>query len=298
MSEKKRRLAAIDIGSNSVRLLVADVSADFLSPVLKDKRTSRLIAGLKDGRIDEAALSRTEAALLELVAVARDAGAEEIRAFGTSALRDGENRDRLIDAARDMGVELIVLSGQEEAAMAYRGAAPAGDAGILDIGGGSTEWLAGRDGQLLRAASTQIGAVRLYEMTKGGANPRQLIEYAVNRMQRARDYILTEPVSGFTGVGGTITTLAAMQLQLEQYSDEAVTGHVIRAEAARSFLDMLWAMPVSVRRSFKGLEPARADILPAGLSILCAFFELTGERTITASGRDNLEGFISQYMSR
>jgi len=294
--QRERRIAVIDVGSNSVRLLVADIGEGDIIPVTHEKRSTRLLAGMQDGWIADDAIERTAHAISELSMLARDMGAQRVCAFGTSAMRDGRNRDALIQKSDETGVPLSVLSGEEEAVLAYAGAAPEGKSGVLDIGGGSTEWLTGEDGVVKRAISTQIGAVRLFEGVRGAQSPRALIERAKAAMADAAEEIQGADVERWIGTGGTITTLAAMLLQLDPYDPEAIHGFRIRAQSARSWLDMLWAMPVSLRGGLKGLEPVRADIIPSGIAILLAFFELTSVQELTVSTKDNLEGFIRTHM--
>lgn len=296
-NKKTRRIAAIDIGSNSVRLLVADISGDFILPLHKNRSVTRLLQGIQGNELGPDAISRTCAAIADFAAEARSAGAEEIAGFGTSAMRDGANSNELIDFAASAGVRLQILSGDEEAQLAYVGAAPRGRSGVLDIGGGSTEWLVGEDGRISCAVSAQIGAVRMMQ-AMAGASPRQMIGRAKEIMRFAAEETRIHPVEQWIGVGGSITTLAAMLLQLEVYDDAAVDGFVIRRDQAKSWLDMLWAMPIALRGQLKGMDSARADIIPCGIAILMAFFELSSADKIAVSGKSNLEGFMRAYMMR
>lgn len=293
MISDTRRIAAIDVGSNSVRLLVADIRGGFIFPILRDKRTTRLIQGLNGGVLDADSIARTASAIRDFSEAARAAGADEVLAFGTSAMRDGVNRDDLIDAA---GMPISLIPGEEEALLAYAGAQPEGEAGVLDIGGGSTEWLIGKNGRLTDAVSTRIGAARLYQMARGTPSPRWLIDRASAAMAEAGERFSAYGVSSWYGVGGSITTLAAMLLQLAEYDREAVDGFIIREAQARSWLDLIWAMPVHLRAELRGLEKERADIIPSGIAILIAFFELSGVKQIRVSASDNLEGFMRLKM--
>ncbi|MEG2136788.1 MAG: hypothetical protein RR150_11925, partial [Clostridia bacterium] len=165
-------VAIVDVGSNSVRLLVADLFGGQARCLHQEKITCRLLSGFQAGRLSPEALARTGDAIEALAQKARALGATSVVGFGTSAMRDGQNRDVLIERARQCGVALSVMSGTQEAALAYAGASPEGRCGVLDIGGGSTELMTGAHGHLTRAFSAQIGAVRLFE-AQSPAHPRE-----------------------------------------------------------------------------------------------------------------------------
>ncbi|MEG1193080.1 MAG: hypothetical protein RSG50_07655, partial [Clostridia bacterium] len=165
-------VAIVDVGSNSVRLLVADLFGGQARCLHQEKITCRLLSGFQAGRLSPEALARTGDAIEALAQKARALGATSVVGFGTSAMRDGQNRDVLIERARQCGVALSVMSGTQEAALAYAGASPEGRCGVLDIGGGSTELMTGAHGHLTRAFSAQIGAVRLFE-AQSPAYPRE-----------------------------------------------------------------------------------------------------------------------------
>ncbi len=291
------RIAALDVGSNSVRLLVAEARGDLLFPVFSDRITSRLFAGLQGGRLHKDAIARTQDAILRLADGARAQGASRVFAFGTSAMRDGENRGELIEFAARHGVSLQVMSGDEEAALSYAGAAPGGSAGVIDIGGGSTELLLGEDGVVQKAASAQMGAVRLLDMLGGVPDAERMIGTAKAALCGAWTPVRAPRPARWIGLGGTITSLAAMQLGLKTYDPERIEGAPIRAGAARSWLDALLGMPVESRKRIPGLNPARADIMPCGVAILCAFFALSGADLVFASDRDNLLGYLKKKVA-
>lgn len=292
---KGKRVAAIDVGSNSVRLMVAEFGA-FLTPVFADRRVTRLYQGLRDGLLDERAVERTADAVCEFIRLAGEHGAERIEAFGTSALREGSNFGPILERAARADVNLRVLSGEEEARVAYAGAAPSGRAGLLDIGGGSTEWVAGEDGHVLAAASAPVGAVRLSEAASARKTLRAPVDAAIEAMKPAYEAVAPFPPDQWIGVGGSITTLASMLRQLTEYSDEAVRGVEITHTQAKSFYDLIVFMPSPLRAQLKGLESARADIIHFGIAILLAFFELTGAPEIRVGVADNLLGYIGTYL--
>ncbi len=291
-NSEKPILAALDVGSNSVRLLVTESRRGVFVPIHTGRITSRLYQGLRCGLLDPDAIDRTAVAIRNLAREARQHGASEVLAFGTSAMRDGSNRGELIQRAAECGVPLEVLSGEDEAAISYQGAAPDGSAGVIDIGGGSTELLCGENGKVIAAGSAQVGAVRLMEALHGQEDSRMMINTAAAAMESAYKAISGCRADRWIGLGGTITTLAAMQLELEAYDPEAIEAHEVTRASTAHALCMLLRMDMPARRQVRGMNPARADIMPFGLAILLAFFELTRAKAVYACDRDNLIGYL------
>lgn len=291
---ESRILGAIDVGSNSIRLMVARV-ADQAVEVLATRRiTTRMILGLEGGRLTEEALAENARAVAQLAAEARERGAEEVFAFGTSAMRDAENRGELIDRARRLGgVQIEVLSGEQEAQLAYGGCAPEGRCGVIDIGGGSCEILCGREGRVEYAGSAQMGAVRLMKRMEGDdSDPQRLIDEARRVLAPVAAPARNHACERWVGVGGTITTLAAMTWGVSKYAPEAIENCPITRQGARQWLDRLAGMDLEARRQIRGLPAHRADVIAFGAAILCAAMEETGAQTVCATDHDNLEGYL------
>ena len=288
------RVAIIDVGSNSVRLLVADISDGQVFSVMTRRITSRLLSGFDGHMLSPQSLERTGDAIEEFVITARTNGANHIEAFGTSAMRDGLNRDALIQRARFIGIPLRVLSGEEEAVLAYAGVAPEGKCAVLDIGGGSTEWLIGENGNVLQAHSMQIGAVRLFEAI-GAIDMPRMKEMALAALSPAWTSAKAFPVDRVMGVGGTLTTLGALALNLSPYDPNVIEGYSLKASVAAQWFDRLCALSLDQRKMLPGLTPERADIIPFGSAIACAFFTLSGQSAMTLSDRDNLIGYIRKF---
>ena len=288
------RVAVLDIGSNSVRLLVAGRSGGQFFGVHTGRIVTRLLEGLKDGALDPRSMERTLHAIKILSDEARAFGVKEISGFGTSAMRDGHKNSRLlIDRAAEMGVTVRVLPGEEEAALAYLGAAPGGSAGVIDIGGGSTEFMTGRDGKVLAAASAQMGAVRLKELSGGGTDRDKLLKTARAALEpSARAALKFPPEDGWVAVGGTFTALAAMELRLTRYEADKVQDFKLTAEAAHRWFTRLTGMSQAERLEIPGLIPERADIIPYGAAIAAACFDLIEVPSVTISDRDNLLGYL------
>ena len=289
--------AAIDVGSNSVRLMIARAENDNLTVLNTDRIVTRLMNGVKDGLLTGEPVLLTARAIAAHVATARKLGADKIEAFGTSALRDAKNSEEFSTLTQTLcGLEVKIISGVEEAQLAYAGAAPAGKCGVIDIGGGSTELIIGTEGQMLRAHSAQIGAVRLMNLLEGRMNPEEMLRAAEERLSETVRTVCTDSPDKWIGVGGTITTLAAMTKKVSKYTPHAIEDFAISEEIARGWLYRLCDMSVEERRGLPGLPPARADIIPYGAAILLAVMRSAKSDPVHACDRDNLEGYIRRNM--
>ena len=279
-----RDSAVIDMGSNSVRLLL--VQAGSTEQLME---TTRLGKGVADRHLQKEPIEKTVQAVERFCALARERGVERIYAFATSAVRDAVNREDLLAPIRERcGISVDVLSGKEEASLAYMGAADGERALVLDIGGGSTELVLG-EGTVQRAVSLQAGAVRLRERFDQDRAAATAFLDALLAGQMA-DFSGAQDAP-MRGIGGTITTLAAMEQRLAVYSEEKVNGFCLRAETVRGWLDRLWDLPVAAR-VFPGLQPSRADIIAHGALILDRCLTAFGRETVCVSTADNLLGYL------
>jgi exopolyphosphatase/guanosine-5'-triphosphate,3'-diphosphate pyrophosphatase len=295
------RVAVVDIGTNSTRLLVAEVDGGALSELQRESIVTRLGEGVEaTGRLGEAPMQRVFAVLEGYAeAIARhDAGVRT--AVMTSAVRDAANGAEFAAAVRDRyGLDALTLSGDEEARLTYLGATAARGAGeplvVIDIGGGSTELVVGANGAVDFHTSTQVGVVRHSERHLHGDPPaadelqalaedaRATIDAAVPADVRARP-------AGGVGVGGTATQLASVDLGLAVHDRERVEGHAMTRERLEQLRDRLAALPLEQRREVRGLDPARAPTIVAGVVILIeavGAFALDG---VEVSERDILWG--------
>ena len=299
MSGARSRTAVVDVGSNSVRLFLSEG----VGPEGPEGRRRTTITGLRrgaaeDGSIAEDALARLDACIADYAAAIAAFAPDRVVAIGTSAVRDAPNRGRVEEIVRArLGVRLAVLSGEEEARLAYLGARLAvsglGPALVLDIGGGSTELVRGGPEGPEAAVSLQLGSVRSTERHVRGDPPRPgglralraeaaaLFADAMRRVGRAPHMI---------GVAGTLTTLAAVRLG--GYDPARVHGlRLTRAEIER-ITARLAAMPLARRRGVPGLEPGRAPVIVAGGLIAGAALEAARAGWVVVSERDLLDGAI------
>lgn len=288
--------AVLDIGSNSVRLLVVQWDGEQALSMYQDKITTRLIFGMENGLLQQDAIARTAEALEQLTRKARSLGADgDVLAFGTSAMRDAQNSLSLIERCRPFLPDIRILTGDEEADLAYAGAAPAGRRGVIDIGGGSTELMGGEHGVRLFARSLNLGAVRLYEAMPGCSDPSNLRQAARSLLQGAREGVAPFLPLPWTGVGGTVTSLAALDLGLSLYDPLRVQDHPLAADFVFGSLETLCAMSPEERAAIPAIGPQRSDIIPCGAAILSAFFELFEVDGLLVSDRDSLMGYLKKY---
>lgn len=278
--------AIIDIGSNSVRLLINGE---------KTTVTTRLSEDLaRTGLLNEAAMSRTLETLCGFSAQARASG-EPVHAFGTEPLRAARNADDFIRRVkREAGFDIKVLSGSEEAELAYLGAACDGGGAVIDIGGASVEIVCGGDGAITYEKSLPTGIIRLTENSGGDADKmRQLIA------ENLPLYGQVPIESRLFGVGGTFTSLAAMMRGLNTYDSRIVHGTRLTRAAVKIIADTLIPLRGNVgeiMRIYPVIGSARAEIITAGAIFAYMLLDYLGAEEITVSESDNLEGYQIKYL--
>ena len=297
------RVAVADLGTNSTRLLVADVAGGRVDEVERLLEITRLGQGVDaSGTLEPVAMDRVLACLDRYAERAQVRQAERRIAVATSAVRDARNRDELLAAVSARGFAPHVLSGREEAAATFAGVTsdmPArGELAVIDVGGGSTEVVLARDGDVLWSQSYPAGCVRMAERTigSGRVQPGPLA-----RCRAELDALLGELVeAGATGswsgiaVAGTATTAAAIDLGVDGYDAERIHGHRIGRDLIASQLAMLGSMELAERRQVTGLSAERAPVICAGLIVLEAVLDRLGLDGVTVSERDILHGAAMQ----
>ena len=273
------RVAAVDIGTNTTRLLVADVVGDRVDEVHRETRITRLGESVDArGKLLPVPIARVRNVLAEYRRTLESLGAERTLAVATSAVRDADNGEAFLGEIEwSYGFTTLLAGGDEEAQLTRRGVDPAPGTLVIDIGGGSTELIL--DGF---HSSLPVGSVRFTE--RYGEDVGQ-----ITKATRALLGIELEPRAA-VGVAGTVTTLAALDLQLEQYERERVHGHRLSREAARSQLRRLASLTVDERRALPAMEPERAPVILAGAAILVAILDRFDLDAIAVSERDLLDG--------
>jgi len=291
------RVGAVDMGTNSTRLLVADVGGGELSEVERLLRITRLGDRVDaDGRLSEASMERVHAVLDGYAETARALGAERVLATATSAVRDALNgREFLAEVERRHGFETRLLTGREEAELTYRGVTSRLAAGpgtlVCDIGGGSTELVLGGPDGVADAVSLDMGCVRMSERCLH-SDPPTAAEIAA--LREAAAAILPGDIasraSTLVGVAGTVTTLATIDLGLDREIPEEIDGHRLTAATVEALLGRLAAVSLAERREVRGLMPERAPTIVAGAAIAAEVLRATGAGTMVVSERDILHG--------
>jgi exopolyphosphatase/guanosine-5'-triphosphate,3'-diphosphate pyrophosphatase len=298
------RVAVVDIGSNSTRLLIADVNEGRVTDELERRSTvTRLGAGVdSDGRLSDEAMKRVYDTLDDYKAQMDSHQCEHGVAVLTSAVRDSANGEEFADTVRTRyGLEPHVLSGDEEAQMTFRGATSEREADdreptlVFDIGGGSTEIVIGTGTEVDFHVSTQAGVVRQTERHLHDDPPTQdqqdelsdevraIIEEAVPTQRRQR-------VSHGIAVAGTATSLGAIAQDLEPYDPERVHGYMLDADECDRILTRLAALPLQQRRRVAGLHPDRAPTIIAGVLIFREVLRMFGLEQVEISEHDILRG--------
>ena len=291
--------AIIDIGTNSVRLLMAEKDEKGEWKTLrKELRSTRLGEGMTDkATIGQGAKERTLSAVGEFTAMAKLEGAEDIFAYGTSIMRDASNGEEFADeVTAASGVPVRILSGKEEAYYSYIGAA--GTSGVItsvvDIGGGSTEICVGFGTDVGARHSFRLGCVRCSkQFDTTTARGRAELKKHCFTLFREKDLMESmRNVKRWIGVGGTVTSLASMLQELEVYDSSKVQDYVIHPEDVSKILEKLSKMSYDDKCHMKGLLPSRADIIVAGVVILDSLMEYFALSEITVSDRDLSEGLL------
>ncbi|GAB3998487.1 Ppx/GppA phosphatase family protein [Nocardioides marmoraquaticus] len=305
------RVAAYDCGTNSLRVLVADLDPDTGRAIelVREMRIVRLGQGVdRSGRISEATLERVLLAVDELAGLVREHDVEAVRFCATSAARDATNAEALLDGVEQrVGVRPDVLTGEEEAQASFDGAVRSlpplpGPVLLLDIGGGSTELVLGDPETGVQGAqSLDIGSVRLTERHLADDPPsRAQVEAAVADVDAALDACEVDPAAAgsVVGVAGTVTTLAAAVLDLDVYDRSLVHHSVLRTDAVEGAVHGLLAETVEQRRAHGYMHPGRADVIGAGGLILTRVLARTPVSSLLVSEHDILDGIAWSLVHR
>lgn len=291
------RVSVIGIGSNSVRMLLADVTGNRFTRIMRDREGTRLFAGLDERRtLSQETMQRTGEAVHRMAASARAQGAEKVHLFATSAVRDASNQAAFRQILQECaGVELEICTGQEEAALSFLGATNRDTCGVIDIGGGSTEVVVGKGKHIWWAFSCQMGAVRLFRQlpihSHGDLPAVEALASSILE-QELRDHPGAAIPAQWMGVGGTFTTLAAMVKGIRWTERTCMHGTRLTLPDVTAQARLLADMPMEQRLNHPGLQPHRADIVVHGICILLAVMKRLGIRTLTVSEYGNLDGYL------
>lgn len=300
------RVAAIDCGTNSIRLLVADVDAEAGTLVDLDRRMQvvRLGQGVdRTGRLAPEALDRTFAATRDYASAIAAFGAERVRFVATSASRDADNSAEFVDGVRSiLGIEPEILAGEEEAALSFAGATrelladgiPAPYL-VADIGGGSTELVLGDGSGLISARSADIGCVRLTERhftsdPPTAAQVEAAREDAEAGISLAAETVALRTAQTLVGVAGSVTTVAAMALDLPAYDSRTIHRARISADDIRDVTARLLGSTADERAALPFMHPGRVDVIGAGALVLATLVDRLALAEVVVSEHDILDG--------
>jgi len=283
---KPTRRAVIDVGTNSIKLLVGEVAEGIVRPVEERSEQTRLGAGFYETHeLQPVPIARTASAVARFVAMAKDLEAVSTRVVATSAARDAKNASELVEAVRRAsGLRVEIISGDQEAEWVFHGVTS--DAHlhgrsllILDVGGGSTEFIVGDQGHYSFRQSFPLGSVRLLETLRPG-DPPSLADLAGCRewlkkffgeqigpaMESFQSGAARHNVT-LVGTGGTTTILARMEKRLTSFDRDQIEGTVLSRSLVLETMVHLWSLPLSSRRKLVGLPPNRADVIIMGVAI-------------------------------
>ncbi|KUM72052.1 Ppx/GppA phosphatase family protein [Streptomyces curacoi] len=305
------RVAAIDCGTNSIRLLVADVHPESGELTDLDRRMTivRLGQGVdRTGRLAPEALERTFAACREYAAVIKEHGVERLRFVATSASRDAENRDEFVRGVMDiLGVEPEVITGDQEAEFSFTGATRElaehdhlpGPYLVVDIGGGSTEFVVGEE-HVRAARSVDVGCVRMTErhLVRDGVvcDPPSGEQIAAMRadieaaLDLAEETVPLREARTLVGLAGSVTTVSAIAQDLPEYDSTRIHHSRIDRDRVREICDWLLHSTHAERAAVPSMHPGRVDVIAAGALVLLAIMERIGAEEVVVSEHDILDG--------
>ncbi|MGD0282979.1 MAG: hypothetical protein ABSB95_11525 [Dissulfurispiraceae bacterium] len=303
-------LASIDIGANTLRLLIGVVNNGKLIRLATKRAVTRLGTDLaKEGVLNKVNIDLSIKTLIQFKALIEQYNVRNINAVGTSALREAGNSLEFVEAVREQtGIAVTIISGDKEAELTVRGVLGCGDAlsipaFVTDIGGGSTEWiLCGNDFNYTRS-SLQIGAVKLHEqfVHSDPPAPQEIMDIRNEVYQAVTQSFIEsnissgfeiDEISSFVATGGTATTVASMELGLDTYDPEKVHLHKVSYTSLKELIEYLSSIPLYKRANIKGLENGRTDIIVPGIIILLVLMELINADTMTVSDNGILEGIL------
>ncbi len=301
------RCAVIDIGTNTILMLIADIHSDGSISVITDEHfIARLGKGVDEhGNISQDTFARTLKILSQLKIIANSYNVEKLKAFGTSALRTAKNSTEFIQFIKNrLSIDIQIISAKEEAELSYMGAisdfideSENNKFAVLDIGGGSTELVKGNETKIIEYASIDIGSVRLTErILKKSPPDMEAINETTILVQKH-----IEPLNSLSrdikliGVAGTLTTLAAIDLNLIEFDKTKVNHHLLTLNKIIEIYDQLKLYTIEQIMNYPSIHPLRADIILAGIIILKEIMKKVEKREIIVSDRGLRYGLLLEY---
>jgi exopolyphosphatase/guanosine-5'-triphosphate,3'-diphosphate pyrophosphatase len=272
------RYAAIDVGSNSILMWIAQTNEQGEWRSLLDKGDIvRLSEGLTaTGELKPQAMDRAAKTLNDFVNVARDHGVDEIAAVGTECLRAAKNAKAFVERVwQECGLDIEVISGEEEARLSYLAVQhsiplPAGRVVVFDVGGGSTEFVVGKGDQVQNRQSIKLGAAGLTEkyLVSDPVTNEEMARLSQTIEKQLSEFRFNGKAAGLVGIGGTVTTIAAVMHKLTVYDAQIVHGSVVPLAEVEGQIALYRSLPIKERKRIVGLQPKRADVILAGVCVV------------------------------
>ena len=299
------KIGTIDIGTNSMRLLIAEYKEGKIVNRKKYVNTTRIGQGVdSNGYITDEAIERNINALVEFSNICKEENCKEVYCMGTSALRDSKNKELFIKLAKDKAnINVDIISGEKESNLGFMGVLQGvenpEDILVIDIGGGSTEFIIGNKNGIRFVKSENVGALRMTEkfLKQDPINENEfknMSDFIYEEIKDTLKYIEKDGVQKIVGIGGTITSLSAINQEMESYSMDKIHNSKITLSEIELILQNLKKMTLNDKKTLKGLQPKRADIITAGVEILYTIMKNIEIDEIIVSEYDNLEGLMCQ----
>jgi exopolyphosphatase / guanosine-5'-triphosphate,3'-diphosphate pyrophosphatase len=327
----KMKIAAIDIGTNSTRLLVSlaeksDGSKITFVPILREMKITRLGKNLEhSGKINAANSALTIEVLKEYQGLLKSHNVSKYRAVGTRVLRQAENSGEFVNRVfLETGLDVEIISGSQEAELSFSGAVKGfvpyiisskdkkvlcghgtnKEILVVDVGGGSTEFILGsaEEGTISYLNSVDIGSVTLSEKFLPGAIPddksvTDLLKFIEDKLKNTVEEISQSGFAYMAGLAGTISSLSAVDLEIEEYDRDKIHGYILYRDRVIDIFKRFCSVDLKTRKKIKGLEPARADIIIGGTALLIKILEMFGLESLIVSENDLLDGIVYSLLS-
>lgn len=300
MNIKKDNIAAgIDIGSNSIRLIIAEVENNKITNIIyQEKATTRLAANInKTGILSEEPFNKSIDVLAGFKKALDKYNVKKIKAVATSAVREANNGEEFIKAAKNAGIEISIISGKEEGMLEYIGVCSGFDAGshplILDVGGGSSEIIYMQENNELHTESHKIGVVKMADMFDFQSSSAEIIEKCRRYIKEFfKNITIPNNIQSFIATAGTATTLAAIDMEMTKYDFNKVNGYKISKEKVIEILYKVYSKPYNKRLEIKGMDKGREDLIIPGILIILEILSKTSIDIITISDFGLREGAV------
>lgn len=278
------KFGVIDIGSNSVRLMISEDGKTLYKLV----EITALAEGMGvEKTLKEQAVDRTVSTVSFFVEHAKSEKVDEILIYATAAVRYASNKDYFVKRIKmATGIDLDVISGELEGYIGRLGALSYNDGGIIDVGGASAEITAVKDGTEIYSKSLDIGVVKIKDAC--GQDKEKALDFITEKIKEYGDI----PKVEYYGIGGTATSIASLMQELEPYDPNKVDGFVIKIEELEKWANKLYSLSLEEKSQLKGLQPKRAEVISGGALLLYKILKKIGVNCLIVSEKDNLEGYL------